>query len=108
MSMPAPGFYTAQMVQALPADGNRYETVHGELLVTPAPRKWHQVVLGRLYVALTEYLRAHPAGHAFFSPADISWGPTRWFSRICSWCPWTTPGSRSGRACSGCCWRSRS
>jgi hypothetical protein len=40
MGMAAPIFYTAEMVRALPEDGNRYETVRGELLVTPAPRIW--------------------------------------------------------------------
>jgi hypothetical protein len=35
-------FYTDEMVRALPEDGNRYETVHGELLLTPAPRYDHQ------------------------------------------------------------------
>ncbi len=35
MSMAAPAYYTADMVRAMPDDGNRYETVHGELLVTP-------------------------------------------------------------------------
>ena len=33
MGMPAIVYYTADMVRALPDDGNRYETVHGELLV---------------------------------------------------------------------------
>jgi hypothetical protein len=37
MGMPSPLYYSADMVRALPEDGNRYETVHGELLVTPAP-----------------------------------------------------------------------
>jgi hypothetical protein len=37
MGMAAPTYFTADMVRALPDDGNRYETVHGELLVTPAP-----------------------------------------------------------------------
>lgn len=32
----APVYYTADMVRGLPEDGNRYETVHGELLVTTA------------------------------------------------------------------------
>lgn len=48
MGMAAPLYYTAEMVRALPDDGNRYETVHGELLVTPAPRPWHQEVVDRL------------------------------------------------------------
>ena len=42
MGMVAPVYYTADMVRALPDDGKRYETVHGELLVTPAPRAWHR------------------------------------------------------------------
>lgn len=73
MGMAAPVYYTADMVRALPEDGNRYETVHGELLVTPAPRAWHQEVLVRLLVSLQQYLQANPVGHLFASPADISW-----------------------------------
>jgi Uma2 family endonuclease len=75
MGMVAPVYYTADMVRALPDDGNRYEVVYGELLVTPAPRAWHQEVVGRLYIALHAYLEAEVVGlHVFASPADISWG----------------------------------
>ncbi len=74
MGMAAPTYHTADMVRALPDDGNRYETVHGELLVTPAPRLWHQEVVGRWYVALRQFLEEHRIGHVFQSPADISWG----------------------------------
>jgi Uma2 family endonuclease len=73
MSMAASIYYTAEMVRALPDDGNRYETVHGELLATPAPRAWHQLVLARLFRALDAYLQKAPVGHALWSPADISW-----------------------------------
>jgi Uma2 family endonuclease len=72
-AMAAPTYWTADMVRALPDDGNRYETVHGELLVSPAPRAWHQEVLKRILVSLDAYLTAHPVGHLFASPADISW-----------------------------------
>ena len=75
MGMAAPIYYTAETVRALPDDGNRYETVHGELLVTPAPRAWHQEVMLRLVTALRAYLQANPVGVALASPADISWGP---------------------------------
>ena len=75
MGMAAPLYYSAEMVRALPDDGNRYETVHGELLVTPAPRAWHQEVLKRLLVRLDSFVEAHRCGHVFQSPADISWGP---------------------------------
>jgi Uma2 family endonuclease len=66
-------YYTADLVRALPDDGRRYEVVHGELLVTPAPRAWHQEIVTRLLVALRDYLTRHPAGHVLPSPADISW-----------------------------------
>jgi Uma2 family endonuclease len=77
MGMPetlTPVYWTADMVRALPEDGNRYEVVYGELLVTPAPRLWHQQLVGRLHVALARYLEVHSAGVVLASPADISWG----------------------------------
>ncbi len=66
-------YYTADLVRALPDDGRRYEVVHGELLVTPAARAWHQEVAKRLLVTLDAYLARQPAGHVLASPADISW-----------------------------------
>jgi Uma2 family endonuclease len=75
MGMAAPIYYTADMVRAMPDDGNRYEVVYGELLVTPAPRPWHQVLVQRLSLAIGEYLRHQPIGLVLSSPADISWGP---------------------------------
>lgn len=75
MGMAAPVYFTAEMVRALPDDGNRYETVHGELLVTPALRWFHQELVGRVFESLRAYVRREPVGHVVFSPADISWGP---------------------------------
>jgi len=74
MGMAAPIYYTADMVRALPDDGNRYETVHGELLVTPAPRFDHQLLVSRVAVAIAKYLEHEPLGVMLTSPADISWG----------------------------------
>ena len=74
MGMAAPVYYTAEMVRALPDDGNRYEVVYGELLVTPAPRLWHQVLVQRVTFAIEAYLRREPVGLVLNSPADISWG----------------------------------
>jgi Uma2 family endonuclease len=73
--MAAPLYYTAEMVQALPQDGNKYETVYGELLVTPAPRLTHQLVVTRLGQVLANYLDVNPVGQGFAAAADISWGP---------------------------------
>jgi Uma2 family endonuclease len=70
-------FHTAETVRALIDESHpspRYETVYGELLVTPSPGLWHQELVGRLYRALGDYLRREPVGHVLASPADISWG----------------------------------
>lgn len=66
--------YTVDEVLAFPSDGNRYELVDGELLVTPAPGPVHQIVLGRLFRMVGAYLEEHPGAAGLFpSPADISW-----------------------------------
>lgn len=74
MGMAAPNYWTAEMVRQLPDDGNRYEVVYGELLVTPAPRFDHQLLVSRLSFALAKYLEQEPLGILLTSPADISWG----------------------------------
>lgn len=73
MSAPTSPYYTAAMVRALPDDGHRHELVAGELLVSPAPRAWHQELVRRLIFALSAYLERTRAGHLFASPADVSW-----------------------------------
>ena len=70
----APEYFTADMVRALPDDGNRYELLWGELLVTPAPVKVHQRIVRRLVVLLDAYCARFGLGETFTSPADISWG----------------------------------
>jgi Uma2 family endonuclease len=68
--------YTAEEVLAFPEDGNRYELVGGELLVSPAPSEPHQIVLGEFFVGLHGYLSPYrQVARVFFSPADIIWGP---------------------------------
>lgn len=76
MSMPAEldRYYTRAEVLAFPEDGNRYELVHGELLVSPAPRHAHQLVVTRLLSALFSYCERWRVGRAMVSPADLSWG----------------------------------
>jgi Uma2 family endonuclease len=74
MGMAAPLYYTADMVRALPDDGNIYEVVHGELLVSPSPRPWHEEVGIRLLESVRVYLRAQNIGHAYGSRSDLSWG----------------------------------
>lgn len=75
MAMPATLYHSADMVRALPDDGNRYESVHGELLVTPSPRYSHQSILAELMFVLQTYLKGENLRGLLCAPADISWGP---------------------------------
>ena len=76
MGMPAHQTeWTAEMVRALPEDGNRYEVLDGELLVSPAPSYRHQAVLARLYDVIRPYVERHSLGWARWSPADIEFSP---------------------------------
>jgi Uma2 family endonuclease len=68
---PAANVWTREQVLALPDDGNRYELVDGELLVSPSPRGVHQRAVGELYLLLGPYVRSHKLGYAAFSPADL-------------------------------------
>ena len=57
-------------LQRMPDDGHRYELYDGELWMVPAPLPLHQIVAGRIYVALVEHVR-RSGGAAFMAPFDI-------------------------------------
>lgn len=66
--------YTVDEVLAFPSDGNRYELVDGELLVSPAPANRHQTIIMRLVLRLGPYLAARGRpDNVKTAPADISW-----------------------------------
>jgi Uma2 family endonuclease len=71
--------WTPAMVRALPDDGNRYEVVAGELLVTPAPSFDHQRAVARLFLRLAPYIDTHGLGEAprpEVLSATLTWRPT--------------------------------
>ena len=53
-----------------PEDGRRYELYDGEVFEVPSPILLHQLVSGRLYLALAAYVQAH-GGAVFYAPLDI-------------------------------------
>lgn len=58
MGMPLPETdWTAEMLQDLPEDGNRYEVIDGDLLVTPTPADIHQYAVGELHALLLPYAK---------------------------------------------------
>jgi Uma2 family endonuclease len=63
--------WTLGELHSLPDDGNKYELIRGELLVTPAPRPSHELVLTRLMNILFPYVFAHDLGWIFRPRAVI-------------------------------------
>jgi Uma2 family endonuclease len=66
--------WTREDVLALPDDGNRYELIDGELLVSPSPTWIHQRAVMRLYVRVEPYVHAHRLGTTMVAPADLDLG----------------------------------
>jgi Uma2 family endonuclease len=65
-------FYAAR--DAAP-QGERWELVDGEVLVTPSPHWTHQRIVSRLTVLLVPYVQAHGLGEVFPSPLDVKLAP---------------------------------
>jgi Uma2 family endonuclease len=59
----------------LPDDGNRYELIDGQLLVSPSPRPKHQRVLGNLLDFLRPYVKSRNLGAVYFAPFDVFLDP---------------------------------
>ena len=79
MAMPAPAArsdWTAEELDALPDDGNRYEVVDGELLVTPAPSNGHQEAVGELFVRMRPYVIA-ASMQVLVAPSAVRFSPRR-------------------------------
>ena len=73
MAMPLAKHYTAADLAAMPDDGQRYEVVRGELLVTPVPGGRHQPIVTQLLSPLVRYLEAHGLLRQLLTPpADIT------------------------------------
>ena len=54
-----------------PDDGLRHELIDGEHFVTPSPATIHQRLVGRLHLALGNWLQDHRIGEVFLAPFDV-------------------------------------
>jgi len=87
--------WTAERAIALPADGNRYEVLDGELFVTPVPTWDHQDVVTSLIMAIKPYVKENRLGWAMVSPADITFSPRRLVQPDLFVVPWRAEGKPS-------------
>ena len=63
--------YTYDDYLTLPDDGKRYEIIEGELYMTPAPITLHQLVSGRLFRIIDDFVRKYDLGQALYAPVDV-------------------------------------
>lgn len=72
MAMPAlVPRYTAEEIRRFPDDRLRYEVIHGELFVTPAPGTAHQRAVAEFLTTLKAYVERHDLGEAIVSPFEV-------------------------------------
>ena len=62
--------YTYEDYSKLP-EGARYQLINGCLIMTPAPTIYHQKLIGRIYLALAQYVSTHQLGDVLLSPVDV-------------------------------------
>jgi Uma2 family endonuclease len=62
----------------MPEDGNRYEIIDGEPVVSPAPSLTHAEVVARLFFLIRAFVLQHrPGGRVFTAPVDVRFTDTR-------------------------------
>ena len=71
MALPAKVRYLAEDIWDAPEDGNRYEVIDGELVVTPAPSWDHQNSVGELFVVLRTHVRRNNLGWCVAAPTGV-------------------------------------
>lgn len=67
----APQLYTYEDLRSMPEDGMRREIIGGDLLVNPAPRFEHQIVLANIHERLASHLAVRGDFRVFESPIDV-------------------------------------
>lgn len=65
--------WTVDRWRELPADGNRYELVDGQLLVTPSPALPHQLAAFELARLIADYVERFRIGLTVIAPADVQY-----------------------------------
>ncbi len=68
--------YTYQDYLLLPDNGNRYEILEGELVMSPSPATIHQRISRRLVALLLAYVEQNRAGELFYAPYDVIFSNT--------------------------------
>ena len=69
--------WTRADIDRLPDDGNRYEVLEGELLVTPAPSRAHQEIVSWLAEKLAPFVLEQRLGRLYFPRSVVVTGESQ-------------------------------
>lgn len=61
---------TVEDYRATP-EGTRYQLIEGDLIMSPAPNRYHQDIVLNLIELLRGYLRSHAVGRIYAAPFDV-------------------------------------
>ncbi len=64
---------TGEDYRATP-EGSRYQLVEGELIMAPAPNRFHQRIVANLHLVLAPHARAKGLGEIYIAPFDVYLG----------------------------------
>lgn len=59
-----------EVYQTLP-EGTLAQLIHNQIYMSPAPTSSHQVILGRIYNQLYNFLEKQPLGQVLVAPFDV-------------------------------------
>jgi len=57
--------------RTLPDDGNQYQIIGGELIMSPSPTMIHQIISRNLFRVVDHYVSEKKLGEVLYSPADV-------------------------------------
>ncbi len=62
---------TVDDYRLMPETGPRYQLIEGDLIMAPAPNRYHQDITRNLEFLLLKYLEKHPIGKLYHAPFDV-------------------------------------
>jgi Uma2 family endonuclease len=62
--------------QEMPEGPPYFQVIEGDLVMSPSPNTTHQTIIGRIYLAIANFLEKNPLGEVFVSPLDVFLGDT--------------------------------
>jgi Uma2 family endonuclease len=72
---PEQGHWTYDDYASIPDDGKRYQVVKGVLFMSPAPNRWHQQTVGRIFRYLSTHIEDTGMGKVYIAPFDVELAP---------------------------------